>query len=152
MDVLAGNVLVTSMIAFLVLIGVLITVHEFGHFAVAKLFGVKCEVFSIGFGRPLISFHRGETEYRLAWIPLGGYVRMLGQEPVEETNPDNVGRSLNDKSPFVRILIYAAGPAMNLLLPFAIIVPLLHSVRALLKSRAPKWARWIRPCLPIGQV
>ncbi|MGC6416316.1 MAG: RIP metalloprotease RseP [Bradymonadia bacterium] len=111
------------MIAFLVLIGVLITVHEFGHFAVAKLFGVKCEVFSIGFGRPLISFHRGETEYRLAWIPLGGYVRMLGQEPVEETNPDNVGRSLNDKSPFVRILIYAAGPAMNLLLPFAIIVP-----------------------------
>ena len=111
------------MIAFLVLIGVLITVHEFGHFAVAKLFGVKCEVFSIGFGRPLISFQRGETEYRLAWIPLGGYVRMLGQEPVEDTNPDNVGRSLNDKSPFVRILIYAAGPAMNLLLPFAIIVP-----------------------------
>ena len=113
----------TSIIAFFILIGVLITVHEFGHFAVAKMCGVKCEVFSIGFGRPIIKFQRGETEYRLAWIPLGGYVRMLGQEPQENRDAADVGRSLMDKSPLIRILIYAAGPGMNLLLPFILIVP-----------------------------
>ncbi|MBV71489.1 MAG: RIP metalloprotease RseP, partial [Myxococcales bacterium] len=113
----------TSIIAFFILIGVLITVHEFGHFAVAKMCGVKCEVFSIGFGRPIIKFQRGETEYRLAWIPLGGYVRMLGQEPQENRDSADVGRSLMDKSPLIRILIYAAGPGMNLLLPFILIVP-----------------------------
>jgi regulator of sigma E protease len=123
MAVLEGSRHMTSIFAFLILIGVLITVHEFGHFAVAKMCGVKCEVFSIGFGKALFKFERGDTEYRLAWIPLGGYVRMLGQDPEQEASPEDVGRSLNDKTPFIRILIYAAGPAMNLLLPFLIIIP-----------------------------
>ena len=66
----------TSLLAFIVLIGVLIAAHEFGHFIVAKLSGVKVECFSIGFGSPILSFQRGETEYRLAWGPLGGYVKL----------------------------------------------------------------------------
>ena len=112
-----------DILAFILLIGVLITVHEFGHYAVAKLCGVKVEVFSIGFGSSLLQFKRGDTEYRIAWIPLGGYVRLLGMDPEQEVKPEDVGRSLNDRGPFMRILIFAAGPAMNLLLPFAIIIP-----------------------------
>jgi len=112
-----------DILAFILLIGVLITVHEFGHYAVAKLCGVKVEVFSIGFGSSLIQFKRGDTEYRIAWIPLGGYVRLLGMDPDNKVAPEDVGRSLNDRGPFIRILIFAAGPAMNLLLPFAIIIP-----------------------------
>lgn len=120
-----------SILAFIVLLGVLVTVHEAGHFIVAKLAGVKVQVFSIGFGRALYSFRWGETEYRLSWLPLGGYVRMLGDvssgdptsmdyAPLDEADR---GRALNHKPPIVRILIAAAGPAMNLLLPFAILVP-----------------------------
>lgn len=120
-----------SILAFIVLLGVLVTVHEAGHFIVAKLAGVKVQVFSIGFGRALFSFRWGETEYRLSWLPLGGYVRMLGDvssgdptsmdyTPISEADR---GRALNHKPPLVRILIAAAGPAMNLMLPFAILVP-----------------------------
>ena len=73
----------TGLIAFLVLIGILIAVHEFGHFIVAKAFGVKVEAFSLGFGQPLVKFQYGETEYKICLIPLGGYVRMLGQGDYE---------------------------------------------------------------------
>ena len=120
----------TGLLAFLVLIGVLITVHEFGHYIVAKAFGVKVEAFSVGFGSPIVQFKWGETDYKLCWIPLGGYVRMLGQMDYElegedgvETPPEDVGRAINEQTPFVRILIYMAGPAMNLILPFFILTP-----------------------------
>ena len=112
-------------IAAIVLIGVLITVHEFGHFIVAKMCGVKVEVFSIGFGRPIVEIKRGETQYRIAWIPFGGYVRMLGQDPDDEVDPEDVGRSLPEQSALARIMIYFAGPAMNLLLPFLIVLPMI---------------------------
>lgn len=108
----------------IVMIGVLITVHEFGHFVVAKLSGVKVEVFSIGFGSPIVRGKWGETEYRIAWVPVGGYVRLLGHDPTDTPDPQDAGRSLYDKPPLVRILISAAGPLMNILLPLAIIPPL----------------------------
>ncbi len=114
----------TTLLAAIVLIGVLITVHEFGHFIVAKMCGVKVEVFSVGFGSPIVEVQRGETVYRIAWIPFGGYVRMLGQDPDGEVAEADKGRSLPEKSAFERILIYAAGPAMNIILPFFIVVPL----------------------------
>lgn len=119
----------TGLLAFLVLIGVLITVHEFGHYIVAKAFGVKVEAFSVGFGSPIVQFKWGETEYKICWIPLGGYVRMLGQADYEmedgaaEINTQDQGRAINEQTPFIRILIYAAGPAMNLILPFFIVAP-----------------------------
>ena len=111
-----------DILAFILLIGVLITVHEFGHYAVAKLCGVKVEVFSIGFGSSLL-LKRGDTEYRIAWIPFGRVCSTPGHGSEQEVKPEDVGRSLNDRGPFMRILIFAAGPAMNLLLPFAIIIP-----------------------------
>ena len=114
----------TGVLAPIVLLGVIIAVHEFGHFLMAKCFGVKVEIFSIGFGSSLAQFRWGETEYRLAWIPFGGYVKLLGQEPGgEHIEPADVGRSLPDKAPWIRILIYVAGPAMNLLLPFVLLTP-----------------------------
>ncbi len=113
-----------TLLATIVLLGVLITVHELGHFLVAKAAGVKCEVFSIGFGRPLIKKQIGETEYRIAVFPVGGYVKMLGMElDGQKAVGRDAGRDLMSKKPWTRILIYAAGPAMNLILPFFIIVP-----------------------------
>ena len=83
-----------ELLAGILLIGVLVTVHEFGHFVVAKLAGVKVEVFSIGFGAPILKAQWGETEYRLAWLPVGGYVRMLGMDPTDVAEPEDIGRSL----------------------------------------------------------
>lgn len=111
-----------SLLSFIVLVGVLITAHEFGHYLVAKLSGVKVLTFSVGFGPAIVSRQIGETEYRVAWLPLGGYVRMLGHF-AEDAETGDEGRSLMDKPPSIRILIAAAGPAMNLLLPFLILLP-----------------------------
>jgi RIP metalloprotease RseP len=111
----------------LVLLGVLITAHELGHFLVAKLSNVRVHLFSIGFGKALIKWRRGETEYRIAQFPFGGYVQMAGQDPAEgdgPVDPADVGRSLLDKPPITRMLVYLAGPAMNVLLPFVILIPL----------------------------
>ncbi|MCA9538896.1 MAG: RIP metalloprotease RseP [Myxococcales bacterium] len=114
----------TSLLAFIVLIGVLITAHELGHFIAAKLAGVKVEVFSIGFGGPIVKTVRGDTEYRIAWLPLGGYVRMMGALPGDEPpRPEDRGRGLFDKPPWIRVIIAAAGPAMNLILPLLIVTP-----------------------------
>ncbi len=112
-----------ELLAGILLIGVLVTVHEFGHFIVAKLAGVKVEVFSIGFGAPIVKTTWGETEYRIAWLPIGGYVRLLGMDPADVAEPGDIGRSLYDKKPLTRIAIYAAGPAMNIVLPLLIVAP-----------------------------
>jgi regulator of sigma E protease len=72
----------TSTVSMLVVLGIMVLVHEFGHFAVAKLCGVRVEVFSIGFGKRLFGFRHGDTDYRLSLLPLGGYVKMSGESPV----------------------------------------------------------------------
>ena len=115
-----------TILATIVLLGVLITVHELGHFVVAKLSGIKVHVFSIGFGKAIVKFRRGETEYRIAQLPLGGYVHMAGQNPYEPEDQSDVGRRFSDKPPWVRILVALAGPAMNLLLPFVILPPFFY--------------------------
>src|SRR4051794_12154255 len=99
------------------LLGVLIFVHELGHFLVAKWMNVKVLRFSIGFGPAIVQFTRGETEYRLAWIPLGGYVKMAGELPGEELAPEEVGRGFLEQAPWKRGLIVAAGPFFNLVFP-----------------------------------
>ncbi len=73
-------------------LGVMILVHEFGHFAAAKLLGVRVEVFSIGFGKRLIGFRRGDTDYRISALPLGGYVKMTGVNAVEMPEENDHGR------------------------------------------------------------
>ena len=110
----------------LIVLGVLVLVHEFGHFAVAKLFGVRVETFSIGFGKRLFGFRRGDTDYRISLLPLGGYVKMAGELggdgtiPVSDvsasgTAPRDPG-DLNSKPRWQRILIACAGPFSNFLL------------------------------------
>jgi regulator of sigma E protease len=103
--------------AIVLLLGGLIFVHELGHFVVAKLLGVKVVRFSIGFGPRLFGFRRGETEYRISALPLGGYVKMAGDDPSEVPAPEDRGRGFLEQAPWRRLLIAAAGPAMNLVFP-----------------------------------
>jgi regulator of sigma E protease len=106
--------------AVAVLLGVLILVHELGHFLFAKFFDVKVLRFSLGFGPRLIGFQRGETEYQLSLVPLGGYVRLLGEDPSEPIAPVDRRRALAAKPLWQRYTIVVAGPVFNLLLPLLI--------------------------------
>ena len=103
--------------SIVLLLGGLIFVHELGHFIAAKLLGVKVVRFSIGFGPRLFGFTRGETEYRVAALPLGGYVKMAGDDPSEELADADRGRGFLEQTPGRRFVIAAAGPAMNLVFP-----------------------------------
>ncbi|QDG49886.1 RIP metalloprotease RseP [Persicimonas caeni] len=111
-----------SFVYFIILIGVLIFVHELGHFIFAKLFDVKVLRFSIGMGPTLVSYTKGETEYVICALPLGGYVRMLGYElgEVEEIADEDRDRALMMKPIWQRSLIALAGPVFNLILPVVI--------------------------------
>lgn len=104
----------TNLLGFGIVLGFLIFAHESGHFLVAKLFRVKVLVFSFGFGKRLFGFHKGETDYRVSLIPLGGYVRMAGDIP-EENQPGNPDEFLS-KPKWQRFLIMVAGPFMNILI------------------------------------
>lgn len=106
-----GN-LGTNLFAFVIGLGFLIFIHESGHFLMAKLFRVKVLVFSLGFGKRIFGFRRGDTDYRISIVPLGGYVRMAGDTP-EENVPGNPDEFLS-KPKWQRFLILFAGPFMNL--------------------------------------
>lgn len=97
-----------------VILGFMILIHEFGHYAVAKLLGVRVEQFAIGFGKRLIGFRRGETDYRINAIPLGGYVKMSGENPMDSHTDDP--REFVNHPRWHRFLIAIAGPAMNVAL------------------------------------
>jgi regulator of sigma E protease len=99
-------------LATLLVLGVLVFVHELGHFLVAKWAGIKVERFSLGFPPKMIGFTRGETEYCISWIPLGGYVKMAGENP-EESEITGDPREFMSKSIGVRSLVIIAGPLMN---------------------------------------
>ncbi|MFH1873640.1 MAG: RIP metalloprotease RseP [Pseudomonadota bacterium] len=107
-----------TLIYFIIALGILIFVHEAGHFIMAKRAGVCVQEFSFGFGPRLIGFKKGETDYRICLLPLGGYVKMLGEEPTEE-GADNP-RSFARKSIWQRALIVSFGPVMNVI--FAMLV------------------------------
>ena len=104
----------TSVVAVVGVLGFMILIHEFGHYAVAKWLGVRVEQFAIGFGKRLIGFRKGETDYRINAIPLGGYVRMSGENPMDERTDDP--REFLNHSRWHRFLIAIAGPTMNILL------------------------------------
>ena len=103
-------------------LGFVIFLHELGHFALAKWNGVKVEKFSIGFGPTILGFKKGETEYVLALIPLGGFVKMLGEGPEEEANKSSDPRAFPNKSVGARMAIISAGVVMNLILGLACFV------------------------------
>ena len=120
--------------SFLFVLGVIIFVHEGGHYLVAKAFDVRVLTFSLGFGRKIFAFTRGETEYRISWIPLGGYVRLGGENP-EEASGDP--RDFQSTPRWQRVLVYLAGPVMNVVLAIALVavvlmvgygLPFLHQI------------------------
>lgn len=102
--------------------GLLVLIHEFGHFIVARRSGIRVEAFSIGFGKVLWQQRRGETEYRVSLLPLGGYVKMTGEDP-DDTASASDPRSYANQSVGTRMRVILAGPVMNLLLA-ALIMPL----------------------------
>ncbi|MGB9414927.1 MAG: RIP metalloprotease RseP [Acidobacteriaceae bacterium] len=132
---------VISILSTLVVLGIMVLVHEFGHFAMAKLFRVHVEVFSIGFGKRLFGFRRGDTDYRLSLLPLGGYVKMQGElggdgtVPIGEAAASGFGAlgtsphgadsgDLNAKPRWQRILIALAGPVSNFILALVLMTGL----------------------------
>ena len=110
---------ITNIIAVAFVLGIMVLVHEFGHYAVAKLCGVRVEVFSIGFGKRIFGFRHGETDYRLSVLPLGGYVKMAGENPMEARTGDP-GEFMSHPR-WQRFLIAIAGPAMNILLAIGLL-------------------------------
>lgn len=109
-----------SIIIALLVLSVLIFLHELGHFAAARFFGVKVEVFSIGFGRKLLSRKIGDTVWSISAIPLGGYVRMKGQDDSDPTKVSYDSDSYTTKTPWQRIVILLAGPFANFLTAFVL--------------------------------
>jgi len=109
-----------NIFALVIVLGVLIFFHELGHFLVARLMGVGVDTFSLGFGPRLIGKMIGRTDYRISAIPLGGYVKMVGEEPDAELAPEDISFSFTHKHVFKRILIVAAGPFFNILLAVVI--------------------------------
>jgi regulator of sigma E protease len=119
---------VVAIVAFIILIGVMVVVHEFGHFAVAKLCGVRVESFSVGFGPRLFGVKYGDTDYKVCLLPLGGYVKMTGETPdqIATTAEDSAAVSAEDPGAFTshprwqRMLIGVAGPVANFILAFVL--------------------------------
>lgn len=104
-----------TIVAFLIVFGILVFVHEFGHFFMAKLVGVKVEVFSFGYGKRLFGLKKGDTDYRVSLIPMGGYVRLLGEGMFEKDRPISPDDFMA-KNRFERFLILVMGSIMNILL------------------------------------
>ena len=105
----------------------MVLVHEFGHFAVAKAVGMRVERFSLFMGPLLVKFRRGETEYGIGPFPLGGYVRITGMNPHEDIPPEVLPRAYYNQAVWKRVVVILAGPAMNLLIAFAIVFALVLS-------------------------
>jgi regulator of sigma E protease len=151
----------TTLVAFVVLLSILIFVHELGHFVAARYCGVRVLKFSIGFGPPIgfgrhrLHWKRGHTEYVVAWFPLGGFVKMLGENPEEADDPELHAapeESLTAKPLWQKLLIVFAGPVMNLVLPIGIFVgmqavglPRADAVIGLVEADSPAEAAGLRP-------
>ncbi len=114
--------IVQNLIWLLVLIGAMILVHELGHFFVARFFNVRVDAFSFGFGPRLFGFRRGETDFRVSAIPFGGYVKMAGEQPGDESVNDP--RGFLAKPRWQRLLIACAGPFMNVVLAVVLLTGL----------------------------
>lgn len=122
-----------TILAFIVVLGITITVHEFGHFAMAKLLKIRVLVFSLGFGPRLIGFTRGGTEYRLSPIPIGGYVKMAGE--AYEEHKGSTDEFLSHPK-WHRFLVAVAGPMMNILL--AVLILTVSYMQGVSAPRYPK--------------
>ncbi len=142
--------LVVFPLAVLFVLGVLVFIHELGHYLVAKWCGVRVEVFSLGFGKRLFGFTRGETDYRVSLLPIGGYVKMAGENPLEDRTGDS-GEFMSHPR-WQRFLIAIAGPAMNIILALVVLTFLYmyqHDYNAVL--RAPVDVVWVAADSPAAK-
>jgi regulator of sigma E protease len=137
---------------FLLLLLVLVFVHEWGHFVVAKCFNIKVTHFSIGFGPRLVRWVRGETEYRIGLLPLGGYVKMVGEVPGAQVDPEDEARSFMAKPAWQRALVALAGPLANALLAAAVYAWMAYGVHEVGEARVgvltrsgPAWNAGLLP-------
>jgi regulator of sigma E protease len=133
--------------AFVVALGAIVLVHEAGHFLVARWFGMRVLAFSIGFGRRIWGFERGGTEYRIGWLPLGGYVKLSGEELGEESSSDP--RDFRNRPRWQRILVYLAGPMANAVFSWAVVSFLLTvGLELPVLSRVPAEVGFVEPGSP----
>lgn len=144
--------MLTSVIGVVVLLGGLIFFHEFGHYSIAKLFGVKVEVFSLGFGKKLLKRKVGETEYCLSLFPLGGYVKLMGDDPYKGVPAAEADRAFSTQALYKRFLIVAAGPLANLLLAYVLFTAVFWAGKPTPSTQvgsvtinSPAWDAGIRP-------
>src|SRR5712692_11320144 len=115
-------IILQNIVAVVFVLGVMILIHELGHFLAAKHFDVRVDAFSFGFGPRLLGKKVGETDYRVCLLPLGGYVKMAGEQPGDERTNDP--REFMSKPRWQRLIIAAMGPAMNILLAVGLLVGL----------------------------
>ncbi len=133
--------------AFVFLLGMLVFIHEFGHFFVAKLLGIHVEVFSLGFGPRLLGWRRNGTDYRVSLLPLGGYVKMLGEQPNEELRGDR-GEFLS-RSKWERFFVLVMGASLNLVLAVVIMTGVyMHGVPVAKHQDEPAVVGWIEEGSP----
>jgi regulator of sigma E protease len=135
--------LLVTVVAFIVLIGLMVVVHEFGHFAVAKLCRVRVEAFSFGFGPRLFGYKYGETDYKVCLLPLGGYVKMTGENP-GEGEPVNDPGAFSSHPRWQRILIGVAGPAANFVLAFVLMFVYFAWLNEIPSAHPPQ-LEWVTP-------
>jgi regulator of sigma E protease len=140
-----------SVFAVGVILGFMILIHEFGHYATAKWLGVRVEVFSIGFGKRLLGFTKGDTDYRLSAIPLGGYVKMSGENPMDERTGDPAEFLSHPR--WHRFIIAIAGPAMNILLAIGLLtgVYMVHYEYPAFMDE-PAVIGWVEPDSPAAKL
>ncbi len=140
--------IIQTILAFVIVFGILVFVHEFGHFFMAKLMGVKVEVFSFGYGRRIWGIKRGGTDYRLSLIPMGGYVRLLGEgmfEPRENISAED----FMAKKRWQRFLILVMGSVMNILLAIILVAGInMGGVNTPEYLEKPPVIGWIEPGSP----
>ncbi len=117
----------STVVQLAIVLGIMVLVHEFGHFAAAKLCGIRVEVFSVGMGRRILGFRRGDTDYRLSILPIGGYVKMAGDTPGEAPSGDP--GEFNAHPRWQRVVVALAGPIANIVLAFVLMtaVSMLHN-------------------------
>ena len=152
------------LLSFVVALGALVAFHEFGHFWVARRAGVKVLKFSIGFGPKLMGRQSGETEYVISAIPLGGYVKMLGEDVNDpEVSEEDKHRSFAHASLLKRTLIVAAGPVFNLVLAYIIFtawlatgaplfVPSFADLTSNVETVVSRWPSCSRPSIRIRAI
>ena len=140
-----------SAVAFIVLVGLMVVVHEFGHFIVAKLCGVRVEAFSVGFGPRLFGIKYGDTDYKICLLPLGGFVKMTGETPdgiQTGTGPENVADydpgSFMNHPRWQRMLIGVAGPVSNFVLAFVLMLIYFNFIHEVPDIRTAK-IEWVTP-------